>query len=61
MDLAYRTRWSGQGCINKLITMSIVMYVLKQSGIVEGGHFCNLKLIHLKHLVYFTGSGMELW
>ena len=39
----YRTRWSGQRYINKLIIFIEVMYVLKQRGIVGGGHFCNLK------------------
>ena len=24
-----------------------------------GGNFCSLKLIYLKHLVYFRGRGME--
>ena len=42
MAHAYRARWSGQGCINKLIIISIVMYALKQIG--GGGYSCNLKL-----------------
>ena len=33
MDHMYRTRWSGQGCINKLIIISTVIYVLKLSRI----------------------------
>ena len=49
MDHAYRTRWSGQRCLNKLIIIRIVMYVLKQSRIMEVG---NLKLIYLKYPVY---------
>ena len=48
IDNVYRTRWSGQRYINKLIINSIVMYVLKQSGIV-GGHYCDMTLIYLKH------------
>ena len=43
IDNVYRTRWSGQRYINKLIINSIVMYVLKQSGIKGRGNFCNLK------------------
>ena len=39
MDHAFRMRWSGQGCIYKLIIIRIVIYVLKQSRIVGGGHF----------------------
>ena len=50
----YRTRWSGQRYINKLIINSIVMYVLKKSGIVGCDHFCNQKLIYLKYLVYIV-------
>ena len=49
-----------QGCINKLIIINIVVFVIKQSGIVGGEHFCNLKLIYLKHLVYGTDRSMEL-
>ena len=30
MDHIFRTRWSGQGCINKSIIISIVMQVPKQ-------------------------------
>ena len=44
MKHPYRTRWSGQGCMNKLIIISIVISVLKQRGIRGGGHFCNHKL-----------------
>ena len=57
--IIYRTRWSGQRYINKLIIISIVMYVLKQSGIKGRGNFCNLKLIHFKNLVYDKGQSME--
>ena len=39
MDHRYRTRWSGQGYISKLIIISVVMYILKQSGIVGGRYF----------------------
>ena len=53
MDHAYRTRWSGQGCINKLST-------IKQSGILGNGHFCILILIYSYHQVYQRGHGMEL-
>ena len=62
MDHTYRTRQSGQGCRNKLIIICIVMKVPKQriqEGSQGGGHFCNLKLICLKHLVYGIGYGME--
>ena len=31
----------------------------KKSRIFRGGLFCNLKLINLKHLVYYTGCSME--
>ena len=48
MNYIYRTRWSGQGCINRLIIISIIMYVLKERGIVGGRYFCNLKLKHTK-------------
>lgn len=34
MDHVFRTRWSGQGCMNKLFIISIVMHVPKQSRIV---------------------------
>ena len=37
MDHAYRIRWPGKGCKNKLIIISIVMYVLIQKGIVGLG------------------------
>ena len=47
----FRTRWSGKGCINELIIISIVMYVPKQIGIEKFPHYSNLKLIDLKHLV----------
>merc|ERR1711873_391313 len=43
-----RTGWSGQECKDKLIVISIVIYVLKQSGI-GGWYFLNLKLFYLKH------------
>ena len=59
MDHMCRTWHSGQGCINKLIIISIEMYVLKQSGIGGFGHFCNLKLIYLEYLLYSTGCGIE--
>ena len=59
IDNVYRTRWSGQRYINKLIINSIVMYVLKQSGIKGRENFCNLKLIHFKNLVYDKGQSME--
>ena len=59
IDNVYRTRWSGQRYINKLIINSIVMYVLKQSGIKGRENFCNLKLIHFKNLVYDKGQNME--
>ena len=52
----------GQGCINKLIIISIVMKVPKQwnqEGSQGGGYFSNLKVICLKHLVYGIGHGME--
>ena len=39
MGHAFRMRWSGQGCVYKLIIIRIVIYVLKQSRIVGGGHF----------------------
>ena len=58
MDHAYRTRWSGKGYINKLLIISIVIYVLKLSGIRGAEHFCNMKLIYLKHLQY---SKDALW
>ena len=54
MDHAYRTRWSGQGGKNKLFLISLVIYVIKQSRIIGGGHFCNLKLVYFKDLVYGT-------
>ena len=41
IDQAYRTKWSGQGCINKLIIISVVMYILKQSGNMGEGQFEN--------------------
>ena len=47
MDDAYRTRWSCQGCINKLIVISIVIYVLKQSGI-GGQAFLEFEIILFK-------------
>ena len=34
MDHVFRARWSGQGCLNKLIIIIIVMYVPKQSRFV---------------------------
>ena len=34
---AYRSKWSGQGCINKLIILSIVIYVIIQKGFVGLG------------------------
>ena len=46
--------------MNKLIIINIVVHVLKYSGIGRGEHFCNLKLIYLKHLVYGTDRSMEL-
>ena len=55
MKHPYRTRWSGQGCMNKLIIISIVMYILKQSEIIGGGHVWDLKQIYSKQLVYGTG------
>ena len=39
MDHAFRARWSGQGCKNKLIIISIVMNVPQQSRIVGEGIF----------------------
>ena len=54
MDHAYRTRWSGQGGKNKLFLISLVIYVLKQSRIIGGGLFYNLKLVYFKDLVYGT-------
>ena len=35
------------------------MYALKQRGVMGGRHFCSLKLIYLKHLVYSKGCGMK--
>ena len=60
MAHAYRARWSGQGCINKLIIISIVMYALKQIG--GGGYSCNLKLKKQKWLAnvtLFCGRGVD--
>ena len=54
MDHAYRTRWSGQGGKNKLFLISLVIYVLKQRGIIGGEHFCNMKSVYFKYLVYGT-------
>ena len=36
MDLAYRTRWSDQVCINKLNNISIVMYVQNRVELGKG-------------------------
>ena len=47
MNQAYRTTWSVQGCINKLIVISIVIYVLKQSGI-GGQAFLEFEIILFK-------------
>jgi len=33
------TKWLGKECIYKLIIIGLVMYELKQSGIVGGGDF----------------------
>ena len=54
MDHAYRTRWLGEGGKNKLFLISLVIYVLKHRGIIGGEHFCNLKLVYFKYLVYGT-------
>ena len=59
MNDAYRIRLSGQGCINKLIIISRVMYLIKLIRIMMAGHFCNLKLIFLKHLEYSKSHVME--
>ena len=47
IDNVYRTRWSGQRYINKLIINSIVIYVLKQSGI-GGQAFLEFEIILFK-------------
>ena len=39
IDDAYRTRWSGQGCINKQIISNIVVHILKKSRLVGVGIF----------------------
>ena len=45
MNSIYWNKLPGQGYMNKLIISSIVIYIiLKQSRIVVGAHFFNLKL-----------------
>ena len=58
IDNTCRTRWSGQGYINKLIIISVVMYILKQSGIVGVG-ISKTEINSLYPLLYCTGCGIE--